>query len=80
MVEISAAIDDRLVMLMAKIAQWPIVKIEERSQNNDILIGEWRGWMPPTAEKRRTIVDVLFYDCGGGIEFSQPLDNVTGHW
>ena len=40
--EIGATRDDKLVM-MEKIAQRAIVKIEERSQNNGILIDGWRG-------------------------------------
>ena len=55
-------------------------KIEERSQNNGIVVDGWRGWMVPTAEKRGTIVDVLACDCGSGIEFLRPLNDVTGCW
>ena len=64
--------------MFEKIAQWAIIKIEERGQNNGIVVDGWRGWMPPTAEKRDTIVDVLAGDCGSGIECLQPLDDVTG--
>ena len=59
--------------MLEKIAQWAIIKIEERGQNNGIVVDGWRGWMPPTAEKRDTIVG----DCSGGIELLQPLDDVT---
>ena len=64
--------------MLEKIAQRGIIKIEERGQNNGIVVDGWRGWMPPTAEKRDTIVDVLAGDCGSGIEFLRPLDDVTG--
>ena len=55
-------------------------KIEKRSQNNGILVDGWRGLMPPTAEKRGSIVDVLAGECGGGIYFLRPLEDVTGCW
>ena len=63
---------------MEEIVQRAIIKIKERSQNNGNLIDGWRGWMPPTAEKRDTIVDMLADDCGSGIDFLQPLNDVTG--
>ena len=71
---------DDIVVMMEKIAQQAIIKIEERSHNNGVLIDGWRGWMLPTAEKRGAIVDALADDCGGGIEFLQPLDNGSGYW
>ena len=76
---IGATIDDRLVT-MEKIVQRAVIKIEERSQNDVILIDGWQGWMPSTVEKRGTIVDVLADDCSHGIEYSGPLDNGTGYW
>ena len=48
---IGATIDDRLVT-MEKIVQRAVIKIEERSQNDVILIDGWQGWMPSTVEGR----------------------------
>jgi len=55
--------------MLEKIAQWAVIKIEERGKNNGIMVDGWRGWMLPTAEKRDTIVDVLAGDCGSRNEF-----------
>ena len=77
-----SALQDMLpkLVIMEKIVQRAIIKIEERSQNNGNLIDGWRGWMPPTAEKRGVIIYVLADDSSGGIEFSRPLDNCNAYW
>ena len=71
--EVSGRLD-----MLEKIAQRGIIKIEERGQNNGIVVDGWHGWMPPTAEKSDNILDVLAGDCGSGNEFLRPLDDVTG--
>ena len=57
-----------------------IIKIEERIQNNGILMDGWQEWMPSTLGKRGVIVDMLADDCGSKIESLQPLDNGSGYY
>ena len=56
-----------------------ILKIKDRSQNNGILVGEVRGYVPLAVGKRGAIVDMHAGSCNGGVAFSRPSNDVR-YW